>query len=326
MKRGKVTALVMSMALATVLLTTRTRAEDGSAFHDYGSKMVGGTWVSTDPDGNKQEHMYRWGPGQRFLLFVSNDTEAPTCAIIGINPATGKHTWWVFMSDGGVGLMAATEMKEEPNGSRGAFESADGKTRGKSKMKYLDKDRLEAEIEREIDGVVTRASQLWERKSGEPSLPDVTSDAPAQIPSGLSVLAQLDTNVLIDSQSSLGEKLVGTAVNKWILDGRFWRHSAAFVYDDQRTGSYLSITGVDPETNLVTGWEFDDQGGVGKYVLAEDGKSVKGRYTPATGEAMTYEGDFTMADDGTLMYTAKGKTGDVVKPYYVNYRKLPKLQ
>ena len=323
MKHGKLLGLAFGMVVISVVLVLHAGADEGTGFHEYASRMVGGTWTTTDADGKKPEHVYQWVLGQRFILFVDKTAEKPMCAIIGDDPATGKRTWWVFRGDGRVGLVAISTEEKEPGVFYHTMESPGGTSSGEGTTKFVGDDRLEIDSTRIVDGESIHRSEVWERQPGEVAFPDLASEAPAEIPAGLRVLAKLNSNVVVDSQDSHGRKLVGAAVNKWILDGKFFCHSAGFVFESQATGSYLAIIGVDPQTNSCKGFEFGSDGGVGEYILAEDGESVKGRYTSGTGEVMTYEGDFRVEADGTIHYEAQGKVGDEVTPYYVDYRKMP---
>ena len=79
----------------------RVSATDAQqAFQSYGDLMVGGVWTHTDADGTEYEHVYRWILNKKFLRADYVKDPNPATAVIGIDPFTGRPTYWAFHADG----------------------------------------------------------------------------------------------------------------------------------------------------------------------------------------------------------------------------------
>ena len=85
-----------------VVTFRRTSGED--SFRSWAKFMVGGVWTNTDDEGNLHEHAYRWTPDKRLieLVVLAGPLPSPSRAIkVGVDPLTGRHTWWTFGNNGG---------------------------------------------------------------------------------------------------------------------------------------------------------------------------------------------------------------------------------
>lgn len=97
----------MSYLAATVLAVALITAESEGekAFTSWANLAVGGVWSGT-VDGVQFEDTYQWVLNKRFLRFASKSKEASeihATSLIGIDPKTGKATWWLFDEEGAVG-------------------------------------------------------------------------------------------------------------------------------------------------------------------------------------------------------------------------------
>lgn len=72
------------------------------AFSEWGNFLVGGVWEANHAQGHEHEQRWEWILDGTFLQVkwkVSGDTGM---TIVGVDPATGKLTWWGFDDQGQV--------------------------------------------------------------------------------------------------------------------------------------------------------------------------------------------------------------------------------
>lgn len=310
-------------SLCAAMLTCNLRADDSTAFQWFGGKITGGTWVRTDASGKKQQHAYAWALGRRFLIFENRTADQPELSVIGVDPANGVQTWWNFASSGEASVSRTNEKIMGLDNSEGSFESDNGKTVGSFQSKYVGSDRLEITVDGKIDGVSVSGLQVWERTRDDNSRFSLASNPPNTIPPAMSLLARTLKYSSATGQLPTGEKYASVMAVDWIFGGKFLRLTESLVLENHHTANYMFILGTDTKTGQTTGWEFDSDGAVGKFVVAPDGKSLKGKVQLTARDAMEYQGTLSVDSTGALVYQATGKIGDAAaKPYHVTSRKM----
>ena len=100
---------------ATLLLVSSlaTVAADGQeVFDSFTGTALGGVW-STVVDGEHIEHTYQRSSDGQFVYLTAKGGRVPVSAMIGVDPATSKCTWWVFRGDGGVVVFTMVQEAED---------------------------------------------------------------------------------------------------------------------------------------------------------------------------------------------------------------------
>jgi hypothetical protein len=72
------------------------------AFSEWGTFLAGGVWTSTHAQGDEHEQRWEWVLDRAFLQVRWKVTGDSGMSLFGIEPATGKLTWWGFDHDGRV--------------------------------------------------------------------------------------------------------------------------------------------------------------------------------------------------------------------------------
>jgi hypothetical protein len=120
------------------------------AFRDNGEFIVGGSWSGTDAKGNEFKVHAEWILNKSFVRTVGEFAGDAYTEIHGIDPVSGRYTYWGFDSKGRVwkGVVETSKpgewmLRESGQGKAGA-ESA------KYKVVRLGKDKYRLEFEEYI--------------------------------------------------------------------------------------------------------------------------------------------------------------------------------
>lgn len=99
---------VAALVVASSMVVGQPEGE--KAFKAYTELVVGGVWTNTT-DGKKQEHTYEPILGGRFVQQSQTVDREPVTVlqILGVDPDTGRFTWWTFSGDGNVGSLVASQ-------------------------------------------------------------------------------------------------------------------------------------------------------------------------------------------------------------------------
>ncbi len=296
--------LMFSLISLTLYLSSLAylQADEREAFERFANYIVGGTWHGEDADGTPLQHTYRWALGKQFLYMVENDT---ALHIAGVDPVDDTHTRWEFRADGSVSISKSRELEGGPNSTRfklleGANFSAGTILRGE-----YGEDQIKLKAD---EGSVL---QVWTREPLEGDFPSLASDPPKEIPN----LMKAISGPKWVSGGLSGNKVYGTTLGQWILDGNFFLFTSTFLRKDEAAWGIMYVFGKDPETGEPTGWEFGGfEAAVTKWKLTNQGMTITGKATLPGNTTFTYSGTHSISDDGLVKYTASGKMSDESDP------------
>jgi hypothetical protein len=159
--------ILLVAALVALCSNSSSAQEDGKkAFDAYAKFIVGGTWTTT-AEGNKLEDTYRRVQETHFVRLTSkgSDKFPGGFSTLGVDPNTGKFTWWGFNSDGSLakGIMEYDGKKTWT----GAWDSKGftGSSHMELILKKIDKDTLSVEMtNQKVDGEVNEFPTVTEWK------------------------------------------------------------------------------------------------------------------------------------------------------------------
>jgi hypothetical protein len=109
----------------TVRIKREGKVSPAKALKDFGDLAVGGVWTTTDRHGNKLEDRWEWILNTSFLKLTSKSGNKTTSLSLGgIDPATGRVTFWTFDDEGRVYKGIDTldgESRAEGQGPKGRY-------------------------------------------------------------------------------------------------------------------------------------------------------------------------------------------------------------
>jgi hypothetical protein len=311
-------------AALVVVASTFCGQNDGEkVLKEWADLAVGGVWTTTSPEGDKLEHTYTWTLNDRFLQIDRKGGENEGISLVGVDPATGKVTFWGFNENGRTGKSVLTKKEKGCWALEGESHGPDGKTVGVYRATKVDDNTIKAEVIKQVkDGEAQEPRErVWNRQEKG----SLASEAKApQLCKELNEIAWWGGDFIVEGKSPLGEVVVGQTSCQPGLGGKFMCYRAASVNSDLEARLYRFITGVDPATGQITGREFDSDGYVGAFVVGQKGASFKGSGAYADGTSLEYEGTLTHGPGGTLDYRSKARmsTGEVVD-YHAHWRPRP---
>lgn len=144
---------------------SEAKQSDGQqVFEEWADLAVGGVWSRKTDDGEKVEHRYRRVAKGRFVLFTAKGGMFPGRSMIGVDPKTGRATWWDFNEDGSVGKSVMTQEAPGVWKLNGRFAGLDGDSKWSLVARKAGKNRIRTEKflfdgEKQGDQVWTRSPQ-----------------------------------------------------------------------------------------------------------------------------------------------------------------------
>lgn len=318
--------LLIAIFTASVLTRSSIAQEISSSeqLRRFGNRMVDGTWHQVEPEEPANKHSYKWLFANQYLLvYMENEGQPDALAVAGVDPETKLQTWWRFQADGDVRV---STVKAQPESS--ATDSIEmlgdrAAATGKFKVAWKDADTLEISPHADAKDYLGQAAirSRWERSSKTSDLSWISSEAPKEIPTQLSLTRSLSGNHWMDGVMPDGTKFIGSASGKWILNGKFHVFTATTTFEDQSTWGHLFIEGIDPQTQQATSWEFSSSGSKSVVKYSDDGMTIYGDNTRANGDKYTFKGTFTVDGDRVRYESKIGQEGEEALPYAWNYRK-----
>jgi hypothetical protein len=136
------------------------------AFKEWADYFVGGVWTTTNAKGKAEEIRYEWILDKSFVRLAWKTEGESGEEIHGIDPATGRWTYWGFDSKGRVYKGAVTSAKAGEWSYVNSGQGKDGPNSLKGKDVRLGPDEERFEIhERILDGKKQPPEdQIWKRK------------------------------------------------------------------------------------------------------------------------------------------------------------------
>lgn len=114
-------------------------------FRSYADFQVGGTWKAT-VGAHKLEHSYRWAVGRKFAQLDAKGGVLPLVAMFGVDPASGKCTWWFYYNDGSMGKGVMTQERDGVYILEGKSNGMNGENSFKVRMSRVDDNTMKEEI------------------------------------------------------------------------------------------------------------------------------------------------------------------------------------
>ncbi len=292
-----------------------------------------GTWESTDIefDGRNIQGTTCWRPflnghfiEQKWTTHDASGKLAETgLMLIGTDPSDQRTKFWAFLSDG----CYAHGTLDECDGTKVRLTTEElraggAKRSGRISLDLEDKDTYRWEIVYE-DG--KKGSGVFKRtKQKKAAWPQPTSKMPEGVDEPMKDLAWWAGACTTEGTDAFtGKTSVGQSRCGWTLGGKFLLYDLAFVESDLAAGRYRAIVGVDPSTNVPTGWEFDSAGTVGKYTVSDKGQDITGKAISPIAGVLDFKGRMAQTETG-FEYRATGKlpTGKETS-YYGVWKKRP---
>ena len=120
------------------------------AFSEWGNFLVGNVWTGGHAQGHEHEERWEWVLDKNFLRVTWKVSGDSGLTIVGIDPATGKLTWWGFDDKGQV--WKGTTNLDEPSQwiDEGTGHDKSGTNSWKTTLTRLGADRLRLEIRENI--------------------------------------------------------------------------------------------------------------------------------------------------------------------------------
>jgi hypothetical protein len=147
------------IAALIVLLVMNSYAQTGDpqaiaqAFSGWGNFLVGGVWTSTHAQGDKLEERWEWVLDRSFLQVRWKLSGDSGISLVGIDPSTGKLTWWGFDHKGRVWKGTTNLDKPGEWVDEGTGHGTSGPNSWKTTLTRLGADRARLEIrENVVDG------------------------------------------------------------------------------------------------------------------------------------------------------------------------------
>lgn len=141
-------------------------SEEQKAFLDLAECLVG-VWDCDLPDLGKVEHAYRWRIKDRFLELAQKGGDGDRHAVVGIDPQTGKPTWWTYKEDGTVNVMTATPAGKGVWNLESVENGPGGHRTMSATLTRVDENRVDARVtayEPDPDGITGRTEVYRRRK------------------------------------------------------------------------------------------------------------------------------------------------------------------
>ncbi|MBC8875738.1 MAG: hypothetical protein H8E44_40445 [Planctomycetes bacterium] len=314
-------------AVLVVIASTLCGQTDGEkVFKEWADLGAGGVWTTTSPEGDKMEHTYTWTLDDRFLQIDRRGGENQGISLVGVDPATGKVTFWGFNENGRRGQYVLTKKKEDVWAFEGQSDGPDGKTVGAYQVAKVDDNTIKTEVIKETKSGVAQEprEQTWTRQ--EKATLASQEKAP-KLCDELKEIAWWCGDFILEGKSPLGDVLAGQTSCQPGLAGRFLCYRGTTVTGDQDVLRGRTFAGVDPSSvdkKLIKGWEFLSNGYVGAFSVSDEGKKFKGSGTYADGKTIDFEGILAQDPGGTLDYRSKARmsTGENVD-YEFHWRPRP---
>lgn len=147
------------MAALIVFLVTSSYPQTGDAktiaqvFSEWGNFLVGDVWTGTHGQGHKHEQSWEWILDRSFLQVRWKTSGDSGISLVGIDPSTGKLTWWGFDHRGRVWKGTTNLDKPDEWVDEGTGHSTSGPNSWKTTLTRLGADRARLEIrENVVDG------------------------------------------------------------------------------------------------------------------------------------------------------------------------------
>jgi hypothetical protein len=259
MFRAAILVLAASILAANVLAAD-TPAE--KAFKEWADFNVGGVWTSTDAQGKKATERCEWILNKTFVLCTHDDEESSYMEVHGIEPVSGKWTWWTFESTGTVWKGTGESDKEGSWSYQGTGNGKAGANLWKSRTTKLAADRFSAEILEYIkDGKKQPAERVIVTRLREAAPPKrrlATSEpAKKEVTAAEKVFREW-------ADYSVGGTWTGSSGEYKVEEHWQWVLGKAFVLlkGKDNYGAWLDINGIDPVTGQWTNWGMDEKGRV----------------------------------------------------------------
>lgn len=144
------------IATLIVFLVTSSYAQTGDAktiaqaFSEWGNFLVGSVWTGTHAQGHEHEERWEWVLDRNFLQVTWKVSGDSGMTVVGIDPSTGKLTWWGFDDKGRV-WKGTTNLDERGKWvDEGTAHDRLGSNSWKTTLTKLGADRVRLEIRENI--------------------------------------------------------------------------------------------------------------------------------------------------------------------------------
>lgn len=210
--------------------------------------LLGGTWITTTEDGQTVTHTYSTRETGKFLRNEMKGGPLPGIGILGLDPTTGKCTWWSFLDDGNT----ANFVIEMDDDGVWHMESTDQSApiQYKGRIKRLDANTIQEEGfkmaiagKAQPNGVFT-----WKRQTDD------------QMP--LTIRKQIESSVIGEwkYEGHWGDKKFGGEESvRWGADKTAVIREGHELNDGKRT-NYTMLLGWDSETKTLKYRGFSSKG------------------------------------------------------------------
>ncbi|MBI3198586.1 MAG: hypothetical protein HYZ40_13985 [Rhodospirillales bacterium] len=144
-----IAALLVFLVTSSFPQTNHARTI-AQAFSEWGDFLAGGVWTGRHEQGHEHEQSWEWVLDRAFLQVrwkVSGDSGM---SLFGIEPSTGRLTWWGFDHDGRV--WKGTTNLEKPSEwiDEGTGQGASGLNLWKAALTRLGADEARLQIQENI--------------------------------------------------------------------------------------------------------------------------------------------------------------------------------
>lgn len=151
--------LSVSILLSVFAVPVYAEFDAQAAFEAHRDYMVGGTWVSTDDEGELEADRHIASKSKKFVRIANVFGGTGFLGIYGIDPQSGDLTLWTFDDDdqGAIGRWICTA--HEKGTWTWESEHKSGPFFGKATLKRISRDEMQLKVEGE-----SASTKTWKRK------------------------------------------------------------------------------------------------------------------------------------------------------------------